>query len=101
MGNIYPLSIQLFDIVTLDVLIDGARILDGTGSPWFSGSIGIEQGEITHVVRGSPHELTAEEEIDAAGNVACPDFIDLHSHADLEPFSDPTVAPKNTQGVTT
>lgn len=87
--------------MTLDVLIEGAKILDGTGSPWFTGSIGIDQGEISHVVRGPSHELTAADEVDVEGNVACPGFIDLHSHADLEPFSDPTVAPKITQGVTT
>ncbi|QLG61047.1 N-acyl-D-amino-acid deacylase family protein [Halorarum salinum] len=87
--------------MSLDVLIEGARIIDGTGSPWFEGCIGIEEERISHVKRGTSHDLTASCEVEAEGKVVCPGFIDLHSHADLEPFTDPTITPKITQGVTT
>lgn len=85
----------------LEVLIKRARIIDGTGSPWFRGAVGVRGGEIKCVVRGTARELTATREIDADGSVVCPGFIDLHSHSDLEIFSDPMVTPKIAQGITT
>jgi N-acyl-D-amino-acid deacylase len=60
-----------------DILIRHARIVDGTGNPWFRGDIGIRGGRIAAVgkVDGS-----AERTIDAAGRVAAPGFIDVHTH---------------------
>lgn len=87
--------------MALDLLIEDARIVDGTGSPWFSGAVGIAGGQIERIFRQAKPSVSADEVRDAEGNVVCPGFIDLHSHADIEPFSDPTVAPKITQGVTT
>jgi N-acyl-D-amino-acid deacylase len=62
-----------------DLLIQNAQILDGTGSPAVSGSIGIIDGRITAIgaVTGS-----AKDVIDAAGQYAAPGFIDVHTHSE-------------------
>lgn len=85
--------------MTLDYILENARIIDGTGAPWFRGSIGIEGRRITGVYRGA--EPSAERVIDVDERVVCPGFIDTHSHSDLELFEDPTLEPKIRQGITT
>jgi N-acyl-D-amino-acid deacylase len=64
----------------LDILIKNGRIIDGTGSPWLPGELGIKDGKITNI-RAKLDE-SAELVIDAAGNIICPGFIDMHSHSD-------------------
>lgn len=63
-----------------DVLIKNSKILDGTGKPAFGGSIGINGERIVALgnIRGD-----ADIEIDGAGLVTCPGFVDIHSHGDL------------------
>jgi N-acyl-D-amino-acid deacylase len=51
----------------LDILIRNGRIVDGSGSPWFRGEIGI-RGERVVSVRHRVHEEAART-IDAAGLV--------------------------------
>jgi len=87
--------------VTRDLRVENARVVDGTGAPWFEGGVEIEDGTIAAVTRGSGADRDADRTIDADGSVVCPGFIDTHSHSDLELFSDPTLAPKIRQGVTT
>lgn len=87
--------------MTLDILFENARIIDGTGSPWFLGTVGIEDGVVAAVERRSDHDLDAETVVDIEGSVLAPGFIDTHSHSDLELFVDPTLAPKTRQGITT
>ncbi|MFC7007274.1 N-acyl-D-amino-acid deacylase family protein [Halalkalicoccus salilacus] len=87
--------------MSLELLVENARIVDGTGSPWFRGAVGVTDGTISHVRRAADHGLDAETRIDAGGSVVCPGFIDAHSHSDLELFADPTLAPKTRQGITT
>lgn len=83
-----------------DLLIEDARIVDGTGAPWYEGHVAVDDGRITEIYRGD-HDATAERRVDVDGNVVCPGFIDAHSHSDLELFSDPTLEPKIRQGITT
>ncbi|WP_114576405.1 amidohydrolase family protein [Saliphagus sp. LR7] len=87
--------------MTLDLLVENARIVDGTGAPWYRGAVGVANGRIDRIVREPDPELDAETRIDAGGSVLAPGFIDAHSHSDLELFSDPTLAPKTRQGITT
>lgn len=63
-----------------DLLIRNARILDGTGNPWFLGDVGIRDGRITAV--GLDLGGTADQIVEAGGDYLTPGFIDLHSHAD-------------------
>ncbi len=62
-----------------DLIITGARIVDGTGAPAYPGSIAIKGGRITAVggVRGG-----AATTLDAKGLVVAPGFIDVHTHSE-------------------
>lgn len=82
-----------------DIVVTNVRIVDGTGGPWFYGWIGIRGRHIARVGRG--HPSTAARTIDGKGLVACPGFIDIHSHSDLALLVNPTADSKVLQGVTT
>lgn len=84
-----------------DVLIQRARIVDGTGAPWFQGAVVID-GDRLEVVRGNSSVVSARWVIDAAGLVVAPGFVDMHSHSDLLFALPPSImAAKVLQGVTT
>jgi N-acyl-D-amino-acid deacylase len=87
--------------MTIDALFVNARIVDGTGAPWFRGSVGVDDGTILFVKQASRPDVTADRRIDLDGDVLCPGFIDTHSHSDIQLFEDPTLAPKVRQGITT
>lgn len=82
----------------LDLIISNARIVDGTGSEPFSGSIGIEGGRIRAIGKV---DGPARETIDAGGCVVSPGFVDVHTHYDAQVFWDPAVSPSCYHGVTT
>lgn len=84
-----------------DLQITGGRVLDGTGAPWFEGTVVVDDGTITSVHRKPDPDVSTETTIDAEGHIVCPGFIDTHSHSDLRLFEDPTLEPKITQGITT
>ena len=65
---------------SFDILIRNARVLDGTGNPWFPADIGIRDGRIAAV--GPLANATAARVIDGTGKYVAPGFIDIHSHAD-------------------
>jgi adenine deaminase len=62
-----------------DLIISDARIVDGTGNPWFWGDVGIRSDRIASV--GDLKGQRATREIDARQRVVAPGFIDMHSHA--------------------
>ena len=82
----------------LDTVIKGGRVVDGSGSPWYYGDVGISGGKVMEL-----GEVTGEAKrvIDAGSNYVTPGFIDLHSHMDLYLLHDPSDSPKVSQGVTT
>jgi N-acyl-D-amino-acid deacylase len=82
-----------------DFLIVGARIIDGTGAPWFLGDIGIRGDRIAAI--GDLHDAVAKNRIDANGRVASPGFIDLQGQSEFNLLVDNRAASKITQGVTT
>jgi N-acyl-D-amino-acid deacylase len=85
-----------------DVAVENARVVDGTGAPWFRGAVAVEDGRIAAVTRAAEgFESDAETVVDAGGDVVCPGFVDTHSHSDLEVFADPALEPKLQQGITT
>ena len=82
-----------------DLLIRNASIVDGTGRPRFNGDIGILGDRIVRI--GDLSALQGELEINLAGRIAAPGFIDSHTHDDRIMLSSPDMAPKVSQGVTT
>src|SRR6266511_1800941 len=84
---------------TYDFVIAGARIVDGTGAPWFYGDIGITGDRIAAI--GDLHDATAKKRIDATGLIASPGFIDVQGQSEFNLLVDNRAASKVTQGVTT
>ncbi len=85
---------------SFDVIITGARIIDGTGNPYYRADIGIRKDRIAAITP----DLTsagAVRTIDATGLAASPGFIDVHSHDDGYLLAEPTCRLKVSQGVTT
>ncbi len=64
----------------VDLLVREARVIDGTGSPWFVSDVAVDEGRIIAV--GTNLDVQATKTIDAAGRVLAPGFIDVHTHAD-------------------
>lgn len=82
-----------------DILIRGARVVDGTGNPWFRADIGLRSGRIAAI--GPLEGRTADRVIDAAGRVAAPGFIDVHTHVERDLDKFPRGDNFLTDGVTT
>ena len=80
-------------------LISGARIIDGSGSPAFSGSVLIENDRIQAVFR-APLAVDDARQVDASGLVLAPGFIDVHAHSDLSILAEPEAVGKISQGIT-
>lgn len=85
-----------------DVLIQNAKIIDGTGNPWFYGDVALKDDRIAAI--RPPHQLAPEQakaSVDATGMVVCPGFIDILSHSIVPLMVDGRCLSKITQGVTT
>ena len=85
--------------LAFDVVITNGHIIDGTGSPWYSGDVGIRDGKIVAIgnLASSPRKRT----IDAAGEVVAPGFIDMLGQSELTILVDPRLPSKIYQGITT
>ena len=93
-----------------DLVIRGGRILDGTGAAAFVGDVAIDGDRIAAVVRTGEGagEGTGEgvvgpgrRELDAAGLLVTPGWIDIHTHMDAQVSWDPFMTPSCYNGVTT
>ena len=62
-----------------DLVIKNARIVDGTGSPWFRADIGVRGDTIATITRHI--DTPSARRIDATTMIVAPGFIDLHVHA--------------------
>lgn len=82
-----------------DVLIRNGHILDGTGSPWYSGDIGIRNGRIVEI--GALTGARARKVINAAGLIVAPGFIDMLGQSEVSMLVNPHVPSKIFQGITT
>src|SRR5215468_4799529 len=82
-----------------DIVITNGRIIDGTGSPWFSGDLGIRGGKIAAI--GNLTAAKRTRTIDAHGQVVAPGFIDMLGQSELTILVDPRLPSKIYQGITT
>jgi N-acyl-D-amino-acid deacylase len=71
------LSISLF-AADYDLLVRNARVIDGTGNPWFRADVAVKGGRLAGI--GKFPSASADRVIDAAGRVLAPGFIDVHTH---------------------
>jgi N-acyl-D-amino-acid deacylase len=83
-----------------DLLIRGADVLDGTGSPAVRADLALQDGRIA-AIGAIPLDAQAAEVIQAEGLSLAPGFIDIHTHADIALLARPQHLPKIMQGVTT
>jgi N-acyl-D-amino-acid deacylase len=84
---------------TFDLVITNGHIIDGTGSPWYSGDVGIREGKVATIgnLSAAPRKRT----IDAAGKVVAPGFIDLLGQSETAILVEPRLPSKIYQGITT
>ena len=82
-----------------DIVIANGHIIDGTGSPWYSGDVGIRAGRIAAI--GNLSRASATQRIDARGMVVAPGFIDMLGQSELTMLVDPHLPSKIFQGITT
>jgi N-acyl-D-amino-acid deacylase len=82
-----------------DIVITNGRIIDGTGSPWYSGDIGIRDGKIAAI--GNLAAAQRVRTINAHSMVVAPGFIDMLGQSELTILVDPRLPSKIYQGITT
>jgi N-acyl-D-aspartate/D-glutamate deacylase len=84
----------------LDHRIVGATVVDGTGAPASACDLGVRDGRVVAMAPAGTLAEDARHTLDATGLVACPGFIDPHTHYDAQLFWDPLATPSNVHGVT-
>jgi len=82
-----------------DLVITNGHIIDGTGSPWYSGDVGIRDGKVAAI--GNLAAAFRKRTIDAAGKVVTPGFIDMLGQSELSILVEPRLPSKIYQGITT
>jgi len=106
--SIFLSVVLLFSIVPVesmgteqpyDIVITNGHIIDGTGSPWYSGDLAIRDGKIAAI--GNLHDAPRSRTIDARGQVVAPGFIDMLGQSEYTILVDPRLPSKIYQGITT
>src|SRR3954471_16534028 len=84
---------------SFDIVITNGHIIDGTGSPWYSGDLGIRDGKIAAIggLAGAPARRT----VDAKGMIVAPGFIDMLGQSEVTILVNPHLPSKIFQGITT
>src|SRR5713226_7233826 len=82
-----------------DIVITNGHIIDGTGSPWYSGDLGIRDGKIIAI--GNLSDAKRALTIDARGKVVAPGFIDMLGQSEYTILVEPRLPSKIYQGITT
>jgi len=84
---------------SFDIVITNGHIMDGTGSPWYAGDIGIRGGKIAAI--GNLRDAKRTRTIDASNKVVAPGFIDMLGQSEYSILVDPRLPSKIFQGITT
>jgi N-acyl-D-aspartate/D-glutamate deacylase len=81
-----------------ELLVRGGTLVDGTGAPARRADVRVRDGRIAEV--GPDLRRDGEAEVDAAGAVVAPGFVDIHTHYDPSLWWDPTAEPIGAHGYT-
>ncbi len=82
------------------MVVSGARVLDGSGNPWYVSDIGVRGGSIAEI--GNLSARKTKRRLDAGGLYVSPGFVDMMGGASSPMLLDPASATsKLTQGITT
>ncbi|GAA3204819.1 N-acyl-D-amino-acid deacylase family protein [Actinocorallia longicatena] len=81
-----------------DIVIRHGEVADGTGAAPRKADVAIDGDRITAV---GEVPARGRRELDAAGRLVTPGFIDVHTHLDAQLFWDPAATPSCHHGVTT
>ncbi len=87
------------DAGPFDLIIANGHVIDGSGSPWYSGDVGIRDGRIAAI--GNLSGAVAKKRVDAQGLVVAPGFIDMLGQSEYTILVDPRLPSKIYQGITT
>ncbi|KPK04066.1 MAG: hypothetical protein AMJ64_14420, partial [Betaproteobacteria bacterium SG8_39] len=81
-----------------DLLIKGATVYDGAGTPGIQADVAVRDGRIAAI--GDLQDGAAQV-VDAGGLALMPGIVDVHTHYDAQLTWDPTLSPSPALGVTT
>src|SRR5687767_2954956 len=82
-----------------DLLIRNGVVIDGSGRPRFAADVAIKGDRLARI--GKLKNATATREIDAAGMVVAPGFIDMLGQSETYILIDPRAMSKVMMGITT
>src|SRR6266446_3690448 len=99
LGAALVLRAPAADAQAYDLVLRNARIVDGTGSPWYRADLAVRGDTIARIAPAITDP--AARVIDLGGLAVAPGFIDLHTHAARGIFQVPTADNYVRQGVTT
>lgn len=81
-----------------DLIIRNGTVIDGTGRDRFIADVAVQDGKVAKIGRIAE---SAKKEIDVAGKLVTPGWVDIHTHYDGQATWDPLLAPSSWHGVTT
>lgn len=84
---------------TFDTIISNARVIDGTGSPWYTADVALANEKIAAI--GNMVAASAHTRIDAENRILCPGFIEIHGHSDATLLINPRAESAVHLGITT
>jgi dihydroorotase/N-acyl-D-amino-acid deacylase len=99
LGAPFAFAQQDREVAAYDVVIQGGRIVDGTGNPWYAGDVAIRADRIVAI--GKLPNAAAKRVIDAKGMVVSPGFIDMLGQSETALLVDNRSLSKLAQGITT